>query len=123
MFRCDIPPLPERERITRSGLRVATPEDPEVHVWAPPGSSVKHCATQGYTKLFGVGAIYSMTPCDQEAALRAVEEIQPRALMLISLPTEKAIAAAAEPENMFDDADTDMCLDCGKPEESCRCES
>jgi hypothetical protein len=100
MFRCDVPPLKERERITRSGLRVETPDDPNVHVWAPPGSSVKHCATQGYSKLFGVGAIYSMTPCDEAAALRAVEELQPRSLMLVSLPPEKALAAAAEPQDI-----------------------
>jgi len=55
---------------------------------------VKEGATLGYSKLFGVGAIYALTPCDEKAALKAVEEIQPRPLMLVSLPQEKALSAA-----------------------------
>jgi len=135
MFRCDVPPLPERERVTRSGCYVKGGEfDRE---YAPAGSTVKEFATPGYSKLFGVGAIYSMTPCDEAAARRAVEELQPRPLMLVSLPAEKAIAAGSKavlrdftccsgdseaghaPDcNSFG---SDMCLDCGKPLELCSC--
>jgi hypothetical protein len=104
MFRCDVPPLEERERVTRGGAYVETETD--TRSWAPPGSRVKQVATQGYSKLFGVGAIYSMTPCDEAAALRAVEELQPRSLMLVSLPVGKAIAAGSPadipPETGFD---------------------
>jgi hypothetical protein len=95
MFRCDVPPLKEREQVTKSGTYVETENDSST--WVPPGSTVKKAATIGYSKLFGVGAIYSMTPCDEAAALRAVEELQPRSLMLVSLPVGKALAAAAEP--------------------------
>lgn len=94
MFRCDVPPLKERERVTRSGCYVETETDSRS--WVPPGSTVKQPATQGYSKLFGVGAIYSMTPCDEAAALKAVEGLQPRSLMLVSLPEGKALAAAAD---------------------------
>lgn len=84
---------------------------------------MKKAATIGYTKLFGVGAIYSMTPCDEAAALRAVEELQPRSLMLVSLPAGKALAAA-EIDAAIDpyDGDSDLCADCGKPLEVCQCE-
>ncbi len=91
MFRLDVPPLPERQRVTKSGLYAQTETDSRA--WCPPGSTVKQPATEGYSKSFGVGAIYSMTHCTQEAALKAVEEIQPRPLMLVSLPPEKSLTA------------------------------
>jgi hypothetical protein len=92
MFRCDVPPLPERESVTRGGCYVTEAEN--LQRWAPPGSKVKEVATIGYTKYFGVGSVFSMSPCDQEAALVAVAEIQPRSIMLISLPKGKALGAA-----------------------------
>jgi hypothetical protein len=110
MFRLDVPPLPEREHVTRSGCYVEN-GSPDLRRWVNAGATIKAVATEGYTKLFGVKALYSMTPCTQEAALKAVESIQPRALMLVSLPPEKAIAQAAEPiERGF------TCCD-GNPEE------
>ncbi len=119
MFRCDVPPLSEREQVSRAGCYVSTETDS--HHWAPPGSTVKKAATIGYSKLFGVGAIYSMTPCDEAAALRAVEELQPRSLMLVSLPAGKSLAAA-EIDAAIDpyDGDSDLCADCGKPLEVCQ---
>jgi hypothetical protein len=121
MFRCDVPPLPERERVTRSGCYVKGGEfDRE---YAPAGSTVKESATPGYSKLFGVGAIYSMTPCDEAAARRAVEELQPRALMLVSLPAEKALGVGAAPEDLppIFDIGVDYCADCHMPLDVCSC--
>jgi len=109
MFRCDVPPLEERQQVTRGGCYVET--DADSRSWVPPGSIVKKGVTQGYSKLFGVGAIYSMTPCDQDAALKAVEELQPRSLMLVSLPKGKALGAAPEAISR----DYDCCG--GNPEE------
>lgn len=65
MFRVDVPPLAERERVTKSYEWIG---DRNV----PPGSTVKESDVPGYTKLFGVGAIYAITPCDQAAAEKAV---------------------------------------------------
>lgn len=123
MFRCDVPPLEEREQVTRAGCYVNCEPNPdsgqvEHSAWVPPGSSVKKAATLGYSKLFGVGAIYSMTPCDQEAALRAVEELQPRSLMLVSLPVGKTITAAATFGNPFG---VDLCPGCQKQIDLCSC--
>ncbi len=103
MFRLDVPPLTERERVTKGGCYVAIDED--TRRWVPPGSTIKQPATEGYSKLFGVGAIYAMTPCDERAALAAVEEIQPRSLMLVSLPPEKVLAAGAPDENSDEGSD------------------
>lgn len=88
MFRLDVPALQARERTTkRPGYVDGT--------YAPAGSLVKEGPVQGYTKLFGVAAIYAMTPCTKEAALKAIEEIQPRPLMEVQVPTEEAKAIAA----------------------------
>ena len=120
MFRCDIPPLPEREHVTRGGCYVD--QEPNLRTWVPPGSTVKHVETVGYSKVFGVGAIYAMTPCDEKACLAAVAELQPRSLMLVKLPDGKALTTAAEPQvDMFDEADT--CANCGKTEVYCRCDT
>jgi hypothetical protein len=108
MFRCDVPPLKERETITKSGCYVNqgpdVPGGPDVERWAPPGSKVKEVATIGYTKYFGIGSIFSMSPCEQEAALLAVAEIQPRSIMLISLPKGKTLGPATKvPDEEYDD--------------------
>ena len=136
MFRCDVPPLPERERVTKSGCYVQGSGD--FSQYAPAGSTVKEPATIGYTKSFGVGAIYSMTPCDKEACLAAVAELQPRPLMLVSLPVGKAIAAGSPadipPETGFSCCagnlaegheigclGADTCVSCNKPLGICSC--
>src|SRR5215467_5689174 len=57
MIRLDVPELTERERVTKRGEYAA-----DGH-YLPPGTTVRDGSVQGYTKLFGVGAIYAMTPC------------------------------------------------------------
>ena len=88
MFRLDVPALEARERTTKRPGYVEG-------AYTPAGSLVKEGPVQGYTKLFGVAAIYAMTPCSKEAALKAIEEIQPRPLMEVQIPTEEAKAIAA----------------------------
>ncbi len=97
LFRVDVPPLPERERLTKYYER-ADGQD------VPPGSKVKETAVQGYTKFFGPGAIYAMTPCSQEAATKAVEKLQPRTLSIIELAPERAQLVAA---NVIDEEHDD----------------
>lgn len=109
LFRVDIPPLAEHERLTKH------------YEWIdgqniPPGSTVKEDAVQGYTKLFGTGAIYAITPCTEDAAVKAVAAMQTRALRLVALAPERALNTSfvdpyendrlndAEP----DDDDTDV---------------
>ncbi len=115
MFRVDVPALEERERVTkRPGYMGAQ--------YVPAGATVKEGAVQGYTKLFGVGAIYAMTPCTQEAALKAVESMQERLLMLVTLPPEKAIEAPKTEgagDLVSDDA---ACTECGEPVDECECD-
>ena len=111
MVRVDVPALEERERVTKRGEYAGG-------TYVPPGSTVKDGAVPGYTKLFGVGAIYAMTPCTNEACLAAVEEIQPRPMMPISIPANgRALAAAVEPEDS-DDFDTDDEDDDAEPDDN-----
>ena len=88
LFRVDVPPLQERERVTKAWEYVDG-----THV--PPGSTVKEAPVQGYTKLFGVGAIYGITPCTQEVAERAVAGMQQRKLSVVSLAEERSLPAPA----------------------------
>jgi hypothetical protein len=114
LFRIDVPALDERERITkRPGY------GSNGNYW-PAGTTVKEGATTAYTKLVGAGSIYCITPCDKDAALKAVEEIQPRPLMTVQLPPERAIAPSAEhepdndePGDEPDDVDEDDALGAG----------
>jgi hypothetical protein len=98
MVRLDVPPLAERERVSKRPGYVGDQ-------YCPAGTAIKEGSVQGYTKLFGVGAIYAMTPCTKEACLAAVEEIQPRPMTPISIPETKAIAAAVTTELDDDDED------------------
>jgi hypothetical protein len=97
LFRVDVPEQPARERVTlRSGY-----VDGE---WVEAGTTIAEGATSGYSKLIGAGSIYAITPCSEEAARRAVDEIQPRALKVVSLPAIAALSApGGAPDEGFDD--------------------
>ena len=85
LFRIDVPALDARERETKR---------PEYlnGDYIPPGAKVSEGAVDGYTKLVGSGSIYTITPCTKEAALAAVEDMQRRPLMSVTLPpTAKAL--------------------------------
>jgi DNA polymerase-3 subunit epsilon len=85
LFRVEVPPLAERERVTKHYEYIGGEN-------VPPGSTVKELAIQGYSKLFGAGAIYGITPCTQETAEKALVAMQPRKLTLVTLAPERALA-------------------------------
>ena len=89
LFRIDVPELAERERVTKR---------PGYHEgrYLPAGTTVKEGAVAGYTKLIGAGSIYAITPCTKDAALEAVEQAQPRPLMSVALPPDRALAAQVD---------------------------
>lgn len=101
LFRIDVPALDERERETKR------PGYINGHGYCPAATKVKEGAVDGYTKLVGSGSIYTITPCTKEAALKALEEAQPRPLMEVTLPVG-AVAGALPPGDVdFDEADDD----------------
>jgi len=85
LFRIDVPALEERERVTKRPGRDDTGR------YLPVGTTVKEGAVPGYTKLIGAGSIYCITPCTKDVAREAVEAMQPRPLMTITLPPERAL--------------------------------
>lgn len=106
LFRVDVPPLEERERTAKhyeylDGKSI------------PPGSTMKEAAVQGYTKYFGPGAIYALTPCTQEAAEKAVAAMQSRDVSIVKLAPERALPAqgydddADDNEHEFEEAEDD----------------
>jgi hypothetical protein len=99
LFRVDVPPLTERERVANSCEYDSKGQS------IPPGSIVKEEAVPGYSKLFGPSAIYALTPCTQEAAEKALAAMQTRKLTLVTLAPERAIDAPHDSFAAYNDAD------------------
>lgn len=103
-FRIDVPELPERERVTRYDSFIND-------VRVPSGSTVKEGPIQAFTKIFGAGSIYCLTPCTEEFARKAAEAdggSRPLSVVSMALPKAKALV---EPE---DDDETIMAGDHGE---------
>lgn len=73
----------------------------------------------GFTKFFGNGAIYSMTPCGEQVARAALKQIRPAPInvyipSLAKILNQKQLALGERPDDSF-------CDDCGETLEECRC--
>jgi hypothetical protein len=67
-----------------TGQRVATPA----------GSTIKLAPVPSFAKIFGPAAIFGITPCSEQACLKAAEQFAAsRPWILVSLPTAAAISA------------------------------
>jgi hypothetical protein len=86
MFRVDVPDLPEREYVLELPAYVGSS-------WTPVGAKVQREALKGHSVLVGAGSIYRIIPCDEAAALKAIDGEQRSELKLISLPEGRALPA------------------------------
>ncbi len=84
MFRIDTPELLARE------YELIEPEYVDSR-WTPKGAKVQRPATPGCSVLVGAGSIYRIIPCDEAAAMSAIETTRRAELKLISLPEEKQL--------------------------------
>ncbi|MEI9975085.1 MAG: hypothetical protein WDO73_25345 [Ignavibacteriota bacterium] len=75
--------------------------------WTPAGATVERAPSEGVSILLGAGSIYRITPCTEEAAMRAAEASIRSELKLISLPAAQAIAAGADPSSEDESEDGD----------------
>ena len=100
MLRVDVPELPPRQEEVTGRYSY----HPETGTQLPKGTIISYAAVQGYTKFFGVAAIYAITPTTEEAALEAIEGLQPRPVLLVKLP-KQAAAIAASADSSADDED------------------
>lgn len=87
LFRVDVPGLPAHPRTLEwseyiNGKTLLA------------GTVVVEEAVQPFTKLFGAGSIYCITPCTEEVARKATEEGTIRKHNLLSVPSLPAAAAA-----------------------------
>jgi len=100
LFRCDTPELPEREYALESPEYVSQNGSSR---WAPEGSKVKRPASPAKTRLIGPGAIYSITPCTEETARKAIESFSRRPLILLEMAKEQP--ALAMPDEGMDETE------------------
>ena len=112
LFRIDTPTLPEREYVLEEPAYVDGK-------WTGIGAKVSRAERPGCTVLVGAGSIYRIVPCSEAAAMKAIDSDTRAELKLIEPPPTKALAAAASVDDEQDDSD--LCLDCGKPEAYCDC--
>ena len=87
LFRIDTPARPEREYILRRPEYAA--KEPGTLQWAPVGSKVKRAPLPAKSRLVGVGSIYALNPCTEEACIAAIEELIRPDLILLELPSER----------------------------------
>jgi len=97
LFRIDVPPLEAREHVLKRSMYFPN------RGYLPAGTTVQEGPVPGYTKLIGAGAIYAVTPCDEAAAMAAVEAAQPRPLINATLPPERALAEGVSVNGPYDD--------------------
>lgn len=96
LFRVDTPELPERE-YTLEKPEYASANPTEGTRWCPVGTKVKREACPAKTRLVGPGAIYSITPCSPQTAIRAIEELIRRPLILLELPAQSNVLELPKP--------------------------
>jgi hypothetical protein len=109
LFRVDTPELVERE---------FTLEQPEYvdGKWTPAGAKVKRPASPAKTRLIGPGAVYAITSCTEETALKAIENFSRRPLILLELPHAPAkellpgesIAVTVPEDDLGDEFEDDL---------------
>lgn len=89
LFRVDQPAIPgERERTLRYSVLVGDR-------YCPAGTKVKYGAIEARTVLVAPSSLYALNPCTESAALAAIEANIPRPVILLDVPQQAAIAAAA----------------------------
>jgi hypothetical protein len=99
LFQVDVPELSEREYVLEA------PEWVDGK-YAPAGSKVRRPASPAKTRLIGPGAVYSMTPCTEETAMRAVESFSRRPLVLLEVPANVAALLPGEPVTDAEDEES-----------------
>jgi hypothetical protein len=83
MFRVDAPAIAERE------FELKRP-DYAGGKYVPAGTKVKRLAIPAKTRLVAPGSLYAITPCTEETAMKAIEEMVPRALILLDIPADSS---------------------------------
>jgi hypothetical protein len=122
LFRIDSPGSPEREYVLESPEYACPVEGtPDLRSWCPVGTKVKRVARPPVSVLVGAGSIYRIIPCTEAVALASIEREERAQLIVVELPEGKALPMPPTADNFDSQDDSDLCMDCGQPEELCRC--
>ena len=115
LFQIDVPELPEREFLLERPEYTDTEDGRE---WVRAGSKVKRKGVPARSRLVGPAAIYSMTPCTEGTARKALEEFSPRSLILLEMAKQAEPLQIHWPEAESQEPQDRCCEECGNtPEE------
>jgi hypothetical protein len=98
LFQIDVPELPEREIVLARAEWIDVDGETK---FVPIGSKVKRAAVPHRSRLVGPSAIYSMTPCTEETARKAIDEFCKRRLILLELATGAPVLPAPPADDDF----------------------
>lgn len=93
LFRVDQPAVGEQSEYTLPRPKYLGNQ------YCPAGTVVRRGAIEAATVLLGAGSVYRITPCTEEAAMKAIAENFRPPLMLVRLAERPAIAAVDDEES------------------------
>jgi hypothetical protein len=114
LFRVDSPEIPEREYVLE---RPEHTRHEGRYVTLPVGSTVKRTSIPAKSRLVSPAALYALNPCTEETARKAIEEMVPRALIVLHIAESQKTLPGAQ----GDPFGQDICEECGQLEEECLC--
>ena len=113
LFRVDTPEIPERE------IELTRPQyDDERMEYIPKGSKVKRVGIPAKTVFAAPGSLYAMTPCTEETARTAIEEMIPRKYIVLEIKSDKKALPGSIRADTFGQ---DICAECGRIADECEC--
>lgn len=103
LFRIDTPALPEREFVLTRPCY--TSDGDGSREWTNAGAKVRRGAVPGSSQLIGPSSIYRITPCTEETARAAIEELIERPLILLEPPPKTQPLQVAWPASASGEED------------------
>ena len=123
LMRVDTPEIPEREFL------LARPEWMSVegkYREVPTGSKMQRIAIPAKTVFVAPGSLYAMTPCSEDTARRAIEEMVARPVIVLEISSSQpTLSAPEEPATICDacrSGNHDACINTQADEEDADCE-
>ena len=89
LFRVDSPELSERDHVLSAPEWIL--DEKGEHKKCPAGTKVRRAAVPAKSCLVGPGSIYAITPCTEASALRIIEQMIRRPLIILEVPGEKQL--------------------------------
>jgi hypothetical protein len=118
LFRVDAPEIPERDAELNRPEYLIVEDSCRL---CPRGTKVRRLAIPAKTRFVAPGALYALTPCTEETARKAIEEMVPRSPIVLHIPEDsQKRLLTGEPDPYFDgelndDGETkeSACPECG----------